>query len=96
MQKAIKEMEEEKSEFLYGSGCNFCAGTGYLGRTGIYEVMILTEAIRRMILGNASADELRHRAFEEGMESLWRCGMLMVKEGITTPFEVLRNVYSLG
>ena len=91
-----EEMGEEKSEFLYGSGCNFCAGTGYLGRTGIFEVMPISENIRRMILTNASTDEIRAQATEEGMVSLWRCGMTLVKNGRTTPFEVLRNVYSIG
>ena len=91
-----EEMGEEKAEFLYGSGCNFCANTGYTGRTAIFEVMMISEAIRRMILSNAGADDIRAQAFKEGMVSLWRDGMLKVKEGITTPFEVLRNVYSIG
>lgn len=91
-----EEMEEEKAEFLVGAGCNICANTGYLGRTGIYAVMPVSESIRRMILTNTGADEIQARAAEEGMESLWRSGMLMVQRGITTPFEVLRNVYSIG
>jgi len=91
-----EEMGEERAEFLYGSGCNFCANTGYLGRTAIFEVMIVSEAIRRMILSNAGADDIRAQAHKEGIVSLWRDGMLKVKKGITTPFEVLRNVYSIG
>ena len=91
-----EELGEERGEFLYGSGCNFCANTGYLGRTGIYEVMTVSEEIRRMILTSGSSDEIRSRATEDGMVSLWRCGMLMVKNGRTTPYEVLRNVFSIG
>jgi len=90
------EMGEEKEEFLYGSGCNFCANTGYLGRMGIYEVMIVSDTIRRMVLSNASADDIRDQAFKEGMVSLWRCGMMKVKQGHTTPYEVLRIVLSSG
>jgi len=91
-----KEMGEKKTEFMYGSGCNFCANTGYLGRTAIFEVMSVTESIRRMILSNAGTDEIRKQANNEGMISLWRDGMIKVKMGLTTPFEVQRNVYSLG
>jgi len=91
-----EEMGEHRTEFMYGSGCNFCAGTGYLGRTGIYEVMQVSEDIRRMILTGASGDQIRAQATKEGMVSLWRCGMMMVQAGRTTPYEVLRNVYSIS
>ncbi|MCH8149553.1 MAG: Flp pilus assembly complex ATPase component TadA, partial [Planctomycetes bacterium] len=57
-----KEMTEERTEFLYGTGCSYCARTGYLGRTGIFEVMTVTEAIRRLILTGASADDIRTQA----------------------------------
>ena len=90
------EMGEKRSEFIIGAGCNFCAGTGYLGRTGIFETLLGSEAIRRMIVKGADSDEIRHQAHEEGMASLWHDGMLKVKEGITTPFEVLRNVFSIS
>ena len=91
-----EEMGEKRSEFIIGAGCNFCAGTGYLGRTGIFEVLSASEAIRRMIVKGADSDEIRHEAKKEGMVSLWHDGMVKVKEGITTPFEVLRNVFSIS
>ena len=91
-----QEMNEKKTEFLVGAGCNFCAGTGYQGRTGIFEVMIVSEPIRRFILTGASSDEIRSQAKKEGMLSLWHDGMLKVKMGITTPYEVIRNVYSIS
>ena len=91
-----QELGEKRSEFLIGAGCNFCAGTGYLGRTGIFEVMVMSETIRRMVLSGASSDKIREQAYKEGMVSLWHDGMLKVKEGITTPFEVIRNVYSIS
>ncbi|HUU65212.1 MAG TPA: ATPase, T2SS/T4P/T4SS family [Dehalococcoidales bacterium] len=91
-----KELREERSEFNVGAGCNFCAGTGYLGRTGIFEVMLVGENIRRMIVKGAASDEIRTQAREEGMASLWHDGMLKVKTGVTTPYEVLRNVSSIG
>jgi len=91
-----QELNEKRSEFLIGAGCNFCANTGYLGRTGIFEVMVMTEPIRRMVLSGADADTIRAQASKEGTLSLWHDGMLKVKEGITTPYEVVRNVYSVG
>ncbi len=90
------EMGEKRSEFIVGAGCNFCAGTGYLGRTGIFEVLVVSETIRRMIVKSNDIDEMRHEAQKEGMVSLWHDGMVKVKAGITTPFEVLRNVFSIS
>jgi len=91
-----QELGEKQSEFLVGAGCNFCANTGYLGRTGIFEVMVMGESIRRMVLSSAGSDEIRAQAHKEGMVSLWHDGMLKVKAGTTTPYEVVRNVFSIG
>ncbi len=91
-----EEMGEKRSEFIVGAGCNFCAGTGYLGRTGIFEVLVVSEAIRRIIVKGSDSDEIRQEAQKEGMVSLWHDGMMKVKAGITTPYEVLRNVFSIS
>jgi len=91
-----QELNEERSEFIIGAGCTFCANTGYLGRTGIFEAMLVSETIRRMIVRSAGADEIRAQARKEGMVSLWHDGMLKVKAGVTTPYEVLRNVFSIS
>jgi len=91
-----QELKEERAEFNVGAGCSFCAGTGYLGRTGIFEIMVVSEAIRRMIVRSAGSDEIRAEAYKQGTVSLWHDGMLKVKAGVTTPYEVLRNVYSIS
>lgn len=91
-----QEFNEKQSEFLIGAGCNFCANTGYLGRTGIFEVMVMSESIRRLILSGAGLDEIRAQARKEGTVSLWHDGMQKVKDGITTPAEVIRNVFTIG
>ncbi len=91
-----QELGEKRSEFIVGPGCNFCAGAGYLGRTGIFEVMMMSEPIRSMTLSSADSDAIRAQAIKEGMVSLWHDGMLKVKAGITTPYEIIRNVYSIG
>ncbi len=91
-----QELNEKQSEFIVGAGCSFCANTGYLGRTGIFEVMVMSESIKRMILSGAGPDDIRVQAYKEGMVSLWHDGMIKVKMGITTPYEVIRNVFSVG
>lgn len=91
-----EEMKEVPNHFYYGMGCNFCAETGYLGRTGVFEVLSITEEIRRLILTGASSDEIRAQAIKEGMVTMRHDGMIKVKQGITTPYEVLRNVFSIG
>jgi len=91
-----QELNEKRLEFLTGAGCSFCANTGYLGRSGIFEVMVISEPIRGMILRGASSDEIRTQARKEGTVSLWHDGMLKVKDGITTPYEVIRNVFSIS
>jgi general secretion pathway protein E len=90
-----EEMSEKRSEFTVGVGCTFCANTGYLGRTGIFEVMMMSEAIKKLILSGASSGEISERAHEEGMISLWHDGMLKVQASITTISEVMRNVFSI-
>lgn len=89
------EMKEKRSEFFVGTGCNFCANTGYLGRTGIFEVLVMSETIRRMILAGTNSDDVRAQSVKEGTVLLWHDGMRKVKDGITTPYEVMRNVFSI-
>jgi general secretion pathway protein E len=91
-----KEMGEKRVEFSYGQGCNSCANTGYHGRCGVYEILEMNEDIRLMIQNNTSAGAIKEKAIKAGMVSMWRDGMLKVKGGITTPYEVIRNVYSIA
>jgi general secretion pathway protein E len=88
-----KEMGERQNKFLYGTGCKSCAYTGYLGRTGIFEILTISDSIRTMVCNKASSSVIRAQALEEGMISIANDGMRKVKEGITTPSEVVRNAY---
>jgi type II secretory ATPase GspE/PulE/Tfp pilus assembly ATPase PilB-like protein len=90
-----EEMGERPEKLYYGSGCNFCAGTGYAGRTGVYEVMMLSEEIRHLLLKGASSGDIKAQAINEGMITMRRAAMLKVNEGVTTPHEVIRNVFSI-
>ena len=90
-----REMKEKRTEFFTGAGCNVCANTGYLGRSAVLELMTMSEQLRHLVMSDARADLIRNKANEEGMVPAWHDGMLKVKEGITTPYELLRNVYSI-
>lgn len=89
------EMGNAPARFYQGQGCNFCAETGYRGRTGAFEVLTVSEMIRRLLMQGASADEVQAQAVEEGMVTMWRDGMLKVQQGITTLSEVMRNVHTI-
>ena len=89
-----KATGEKRTEFQYGIGCESCSYTGYLGRTGIFEILRITDPIRTMIVSGANSSEIRTKAISEGMVSLLKDGMLKVKAGRTTPAEVLRSAYA--
>jgi len=91
-----KEMGEAREEFMYGEGCKECVHTGYLGRTAIFEILTITDNIRRMIVGGSSNTDIRAAALSEGLVPIARYGMLQAKAGITTPYEVLRNAYTIS
>jgi len=86
-------MGEKQTQFLYGTGCKACSYTGYLGRTGIFEILTISDSIREMVCSQASSSAIREQALKEDMISMGNDGMRKVKEGITTPSEVLRNAY---
>ena len=74
-----------------GTGCDKCNKTGYKGRVGLYEVMVITDELRELILVGASALEIRRKAIEEGMITLRGSGLRKIKDGVTTIEEVLRE-----
>ena len=84
----------KKTEFQYGVGCETCSYTGYLGRTGIFEILVINDSIRALVLKGASSSEIRAAAISEGMITLLKDGMLKVQLGITTPAEILRSAYA--
>ena len=88
-----QEMQETVEQYMVGQGCNYCNGTGYTGRTGVFEVMAVDESIRKLIAVGSSGPEIRSQALQNGMISLRRSGMLKAKEGVTTLEEVFRGVF---
>jgi type IV pilus assembly protein PilB len=77
-------------EVFHGAGCEDCRDSGYLGRVGIYEMLIIDDQFREMINKDASVNNMRRVFHESGRRSLFDDGMMKVKQGLTTIEEVLR------
>jgi type IV pilus assembly protein PilB len=80
----------KKANFMKGKGCSHCNKTGYRGRFGIYELMIMTSQIREMTFKGDSTLNLRRVARKQGMRTLFEDGMIKAIKGLTTLEEVLR------
>jgi len=75
---------------MRGKGCKECSSTGYKGRIGLYELLVVDDITQRMIAENADRDEIVRKAAENGMKTIRYDGLEKVKQGITTFEEVLR------
>jgi general secretion pathway protein E len=82
--------EKQPEQLFTGQGCPACAQTGYQGRSGIYEFLIVNDGIRPLILQRADANTLRQRAIDQGMQTMAANGWDKVAQGLTTAQEVLR------
>jgi type II secretory ATPase GspE/PulE/Tfp pilus assembly ATPase PilB-like protein len=91
-----REMQMELPAAYRGTGCQLCAGTGYHGRTGIFELLVVSREIQRMLVNDAGTGELREQAVREGMLTMKQDGLYKIGEGITTFSEVMRSVFALG
>jgi type IV pilus assembly protein PilB len=89
---SVSDAEASTLTFYRAVGCEHCNHTGYRGRVGIYEIMPVTDKLRRMIAQKGSEAQLRDAAISGGMVSLGEDGLLKVKAGVTTPEELLRVV----
>jgi general secretion pathway protein E len=76
--------------FSRGKGCTACLQTGYRGRSGIYELLVIDDNIRGLIVSGADSNVIRRKAMEQGMTTLFRDGVDKIVEGVTTVDEVLR------
>ena len=84
------EFDSQKIEFYTGAGCEECRLTGYRGRTGIYEILTVTEPIRELILSRTSSQQIKQKAIAQGMRTLRQDGLQKVLKGLTTFTEVMR------
>lgn len=90
-----REMGEPLKSYSQGQGCSYCQKSGYLGRIGVFELLLVNNHIRQMFTSGASSTEIKAAAVEAGMVTMLKDGLIKVKQGLTTPTEVLRNVYSV-
>jgi general secretion pathway protein E len=90
------DAREKITTFYQGTGCNLCANTGFRGRTGIFEFLVMSQPIIKLLRSNASAGEIKAQAVEEGMVTMKQDGLLKIKEGITSVSEVMRSVLSIN
>ncbi|MBC8479157.1 MAG: Flp pilus assembly complex ATPase component TadA, partial [FCB group bacterium] len=78
-------------EFFHGKGCSHCRYTGYKGRTAIHEILEVTQTVRTLIFDNAHQERIKEEAIKQGMTPLREAGIVKMKMGITTPYEVMRS-----
>ena len=87
----IKREQLKGRKFYHGVGCSVCSNTGYKGRVGLFELMIMDDDLRNLILANAPTDKLRAAAKSKGMRLLRQSGIGFVVDGTTTAEEVIRE-----
>ena len=101
--KLLEPSPEERSAFrsvmgktiagvMTGQGCTLCANTGYHGRTGIFEVLPVSEEIRHVIATSKDRQDMKRQVMKSGLKTMQRDGMEKAEQGITTIFEVLRTI----
>jgi general secretion pathway protein E len=86
----IDPLAAEKATLYRAKGCAACTNTGYLGRSGIYEILPIDEVLRTLILKASDASTLKKAAVSRGMKTLRDDGALKILKGVTTVEEVLR------
>ena len=88
--KKIEAIVSPNFKYYRGAGCENCRHTGYRGRMAIYEICVVTEGLRRLIIQKATGSELKQRAVQDGMITLRQDGWRRVAQGLTTVEEVVR------
>ncbi len=77
-------------KIYHGKGCQRCGNTGYHGRVGLYELLVLSDPIRNLVNTGADASTIRAQAIKEGMKTLREDALDKLAKGLTTPEEVVR------
>jgi type IV pilus assembly protein PilB len=96
MELQLPLAQARKYKFYYGKGCQRCNNTGYKGRTGIHELIDVTDDIRDLIATEASVDDIANLARSQGMTSLRESGLKLIFDGVTTIDEVVRETVTEG
>ena len=92
-QQLTAPWKSQRPETVYRPvGCELCRGTGYRGRVGLYEIMVLSTAMKRLVGEGANLTQIRQQAYQEGLLPLRLAGARKIAEGVTTLEEVMRVV----
>jgi len=91
MELGMTRDDVEEVDYFKGTGCENCNNTGYKGRIALFELMVMNDAIREMIMAGDSTDDLRNKAQADGMITLRDYGMSVAREGVTTLDEIVRE-----
>ena len=87
----LSPRDVEGKSFYYGKGCQACNKVGYRGRTALFEIMVMQEKLKNLVMKEISVQEMRKAAQEAGMYSLRDAGLLLISDGMTTIEEVVRE-----
>ncbi len=82
----------DKSTWVHGEGCQYCSGTGYFDRVGVYEVLAITDEIRQCVVDGKTPRETRELAIQQGLHTLQYEAVQLVQENVTTMEEVVKHV----
>jgi type IV pilus assembly protein PilB len=91
MELGLRASEVGGRTFYRGKGCERCNRSGYKGRLAVFEIMVMNDDMRELIMQQASTAVLRHEARKRGMRTLRECGMLSIYDGQTTIDEIVRE-----
>ncbi len=83
--------EARQKKFYYGRGCERCNNTGYKGRMGLYELLVMNDTLRELITSEVSLDEFREAGRKFGMRTLREAGLMAIHSGLSTIEEVIRE-----
>ncbi len=91
MELSLRPEDVGDQSFHFGAGCDYCNNTGYRGRVGLYEFMVLNDQLKELIMQHASTAVLRREAIKGGMRTLRDTGLLSIYDGVTSLDEVVRE-----
>ena len=95
-QMAYKQVTgKDKTDFYYGVGCTNCSHTGFRGRIGVFELLLVTDPIKSILARGGGSIELKQQAIRDGMLFMRHHGMQLAAEGVTTPGEIARHVFTI-
>jgi type IV pilus assembly protein PilB len=91
MELGMTPAEAAQKKFYYGRGCDRCNNTGYKGRMGIYELLVMNDVLRDLVVAEVSLDDFRNACRKAGMRTLRESGLRSIHAGFTSVEEVMRE-----